>query len=80
MVLCGGDGMKKNGRKIRNICRGMGSVLDIMPAPSNAAKSGQIARESVLEALRGDWSRVGGDLTRAVASIDNEMAANVQPK
>jgi hypothetical protein len=51
----------------KNILIGMGSVLNIFPAPP----SNPTANKSDLERLRSDWERVGSDFYQAIRGMEN---------
>jgi len=68
------------GERVLNILRGMGTVLEIAPPPSRPPIPGPIRQQTDLQAIRGDWERVGADLHRAIARSRPDTSAHGQPK
>lgn len=59
--------------RIRNILAGMGSVLDICPAPTVAPIGGPILERSDADALRSDWIQVGRSMSRAIGTMHESL-------
>lgn len=62
-----------------NFFVGVGSILELMPAPLSRFDANVRLRTSE-EALRLDWERVGESLTNAIARGSSEQPANGTPK
>jgi hypothetical protein len=55
-------------KSLKNVLRGAGSSLEIQPAHKRGPRLYHPARTDV-DALRGDWMRVGNDLKRALDRV-----------
>ena len=60
---------------IKNILKGMGSVMDIMPFGS--VDEITMSRKSDAENLQSDWIRVGQDLCTAMNQVDEEQKRKI---
>ncbi len=54
------------GKVIKNIVRGIGSLMDIQPAPHKSRASHCLPKHSDMEAMRNDWRQVGEDLRKVM--------------
>ena len=63
---------------LRNILRGMSSVLCIWPAPTSVEFGAEIRHRSDADAMRGDWEAVGADLRNAMHAHESERNVEVQ--
>lgn len=52
---------------------GAGSILEIEPVPIKTRLVSSLRLMSVEDALRSDWKRVGGDLRRAMLSVEGTL-------
>jgi len=60
-------------RRVRNLLRGAGSALDIMPAPRRyTPRFGRRPHLSATAAIASDWRRVGDDLRAASERYERE--------
>jgi hypothetical protein len=50
----------------RGITRGVGSLLDLLPASRNAFEINLFTVKSATEALESDWQKLGSDMNRAI--------------
>ncbi len=55
-------------RRIQNILRGMGSVVDLWPAKRDRYAKAHPYRTDA-DALRHDWERIGGDMYKAFNQV-----------
>lgn len=64
-------------KHLRNILRGVGSILDVCPAE----RRGKVhpPSRSDADALRGDWERVGQDLHNAIQATARESGVHAEP-
>lgn len=65
--------MRDFSTRFRNFVRGVGSTVDLWPVP----RSYQVNlgfMEADVDALRGDWERVGSDLAAALCRYESEAA------
>jgi hypothetical protein len=70
--------MKSMTKLAKNIVRGAGAVVEILPSPKAPRRLPLYNRaSSTSEALRGDWDRVGNTLRQA---FETEKAKYVQTK
>lgn len=60
------------GKMIKNLVRGVGSLLDIQPAPHRSCASHRLPELSDMEAMRNDWRHVGDDLRKAMSNTNFE--------
>lgn len=67
-------------RTLRSIIRGVGSVVDIAPAPRQVQIVNPTRGRSDADAVRGDWQRVGGDIRASAEQVKAETASNGQEK
>ena len=66
-------------RDVKNLIRGVGSILAIAPKSKvNLADHGAIRSDS--DTLRDDWYRIGRDMSSAVGKITNHARADEQQK
>ncbi len=56
------------GRVIKNLVRGVGTLLDIQPSPHRSRASRCLPKRSDAEAMQDDWKQVGDDLRKAMNS------------
>lgn len=61
-------------RTFWNVIRGVGSVIDIWPAPRLHQIVSPTHGRSDADALRGDWERIGGDFQAAIGRVKAEAA------
>lgn len=58
------------GKLIRNLVKGVGSLLDIQPSPHRGRASDCLPKRSDAEAMRDDWVQVGDDLRKAINHVN----------
>lgn len=61
-------------RKLQNILRGIGSVVDIAPAPRQNQIVNPAHGRSDADAVKDDWRRVGEDIHTAIARVESEVS------
>lgn len=62
---------------LKNLLRGMGTVLEIMPPPRRRiVYHKSVVIKSPNDAIRGDLQRIGGDFNRVIRKIDTECMSN----
>lgn len=60
-------------KHIKNFLRGVGSVIDIAPAPRSSERF--VPRDTDAERLRKDFERVGSDMRKAFESQHEQASA-----
>jgi len=60
----------------RNILKGIGNILDIMPSPSTSDYSRFIPKGTAEDRMRETWERVGGSIKWAMGQYSNEFKAS----
>lgn len=60
------------GKILNNLARGVGTLLDISPAPRRGQAGDRLPPLSDAEAIRKDWQQVGEDLWEAINNFDSE--------
>lgn len=65
-------------KALRNIIRGMGSVVNIAPAPRHSQIDSPTRGRSDADAVRSDWQRVGDDIRASAERVRTETATHGQ--
>ncbi len=60
-------------RSLRNILTGMGSILNLFPAPRPPLTRPKFLDRTDEEALASDWQAVGDDMRTAMKQVDKEI-------
>jgi len=60
--------------KTRNILRGIGSILDIMPERRTVDLSRFVPRQSPTDRMADAWRKVGDDMRAAIGQVANEKS------
>lgn len=60
-------------RLLKNIMRGAGSTLDILPAPGRRQRDFNAYHGTDGQALTKDWEKVGGDLWKATKTVGRDV-------
>ena len=60
------------GKMMQNMLRGVGSLLEIQPAPRQPHFSDILSQKTDAEALYDDWQRIGEDIAKATGIVTAE--------
>ncbi len=69
--------MKYTNKRTRNLLRGVGTILDILPAQRKVDYSRFLPKETDEEHMAATWKQVGDDLKQAIGCFSD---ARTQPK
>jgi len=66
------------GKMLRNIVRGVGTLLEIHPPPRQSRVMKNLSRKTDADLLREDWEQVGRDLSYAMNQFQTEGSSSEQ--
>jgi hypothetical protein len=67
-------------RSTKNIIRGIGSIVDIMPSTKSADYSRFVPKGTPEQRMRQTWQNVGDSIDRAMGRVSNEYKAKKSTK